>query len=97
MADKKEYAESPDPGEVQPQPELVVETRVVSDHRVPGAAVTTAEDAAALAAKADEPAVDTGIYEAPLLQATHQPELNYASRDNIVPDGPGTVGEYIPE
>lgn len=41
----------------------------------------------------DEPVVDSPSV-APSLDTTH-PALNYASRDNIVPDGPGTVADFL--
>jgi hypothetical protein len=79
------------PGEDVTVP-VIEETRVITETRVPGDAVVTAADAAALAAVADEPTTELGIYEAPLVVPTDTPEANAAARPNIVSDGPGTVG-----
>jgi hypothetical protein len=53
--------------------------------------VTEAVVEAVAAAEAEAPAV----VHAPSLDTTH-PSLNVASRDNIVPSGPGSVADYLP-
>lgn len=71
--------------------EVVETTQVVVAHHVPGAPLETAADRAAREAVAAEPKGEDYRYEASTPDTTSA-EANLASRDNIVSDGPGTVG-----
>jgi hypothetical protein len=74
---------------------LAVATEVTTRHLVPGAAVETVADRVANEALRAEPVAATEVPETPLIIETATPAANLATRSNIVPDGPGTVGDFL--
>lgn len=77
-------------------PDDVVEQTVVETvTRVPGAAVESGADKVANDAVRAEPQADTLPVQPDPVIDTRSALLNLATRDNIVADGPGTVGEAL--
>jgi hypothetical protein len=91
---KTETRTIPEPGTVEPAPEVVESTRVITEHRVPGAAVVTKSDDDNLAELAKLGVERDGpVHEAELVIPTHSPQANAAARDNIITTRePGTNG-----
>lgn len=76
--------------------DIVEQTTVSYEYRVPGAAVETAGDRDAREALAGEVPVDTLVPQQPAPHVdSRDPEANYRSRVNIVADGAGTVADFI--
>jgi hypothetical protein len=81
---------------VTSDPENIVEQTVVQTlTRLPGAAVESAADKAANDQVRSETAASTAPAQPNPIIDTRTPAANLASRDNIVPDGPGTVADFL--
>jgi hypothetical protein len=83
------------PLEAVDREDVVESTNVTYAHHVPGAALETKQDREAMKSYLAEERTEDYLYVAPLVTETHSPEANLRSRDNIVPDGPGTVETYL--
>lgn len=61
----------------------------------PGSPVETTADREARETVAAEPVLDTEVPAPPVVPDTRSPAVNLATRDNIVPSGPGTVADFL--